>query len=104
MSVHSVPSSLTLQQHHLDCLTRRLTLHHARICCYCSTVREGRGPRLFAGAMCLLHEPEHASHGVCPDCARLFLRKPLALEAWIALRRGHLMQMRAATVGPNDAA
>lgn len=86
----------------------KLIAKRAFVCPWCSVLREGKGPGTFGGPLCLLHEPEGTSHHICPDCARLFLSDALRLEAWAALRRGHLKLMRSQrTAGegtPDDAA
>ena len=61
---------------------------------YCSVVI-GSEP---TGAYCLLHEPEHASHGACKRCFRRFchqLRRGVTnpLSGLVKMRRQHIFDV-----------
>lgn len=75
---------------------RHLVTKRARVCSWCSVVHEHSRTQLAVGTLCLLHEPEGSSQGICHDCFNLWLSDPDALGAWMELRIAHIARIRVA--------
>lgn len=75
-------------------LFEKLSSQRVFVCPWCSVVHGAPGRRQFSGPICLLNEPPLTSHRICKSCGRLWLRDTNHLEAWAALRRGHLAMLR----------